>query len=229
MKTLPRLVISESALAALKWLALVLMVIDHANKFLLGSTHAEMYAAGRVCMPLFALIVGYNLARPGMLESGAYARICLRLLAFGLLAFLPFVWLNKLPWGWWPLNIFFTLLAAVVAVWGVSRGTVWSIAAAVTIVVFGGAIVEFWWPALGLVFSVYAYAKRPSAVALACFVLCLMALYFVNGNFWALMAIPTLAVMHHWRWGLPRFTWVFYVFYPAHLWIFWWLAGMQIP
>ena len=35
---LPPLVFSEAALSALKWLALVLMVVDHANKYLLDSS-----------------------------------------------------------------------------------------------------------------------------------------------------------------------------------------------
>ena len=96
------LAFSEASLSAAKWLALILMVIDHSNKYLFDGSQPWMYALGRISMPLFAFVLGYNLARPGTLASGGYRRLALRLAAFGLLATVPFIAINKLPAGWWP-------------------------------------------------------------------------------------------------------------------------------
>ncbi len=39
----------------IKWVALILMIGDHINKYLLNDTIPILYNAGRVVMPLFAL------------------------------------------------------------------------------------------------------------------------------------------------------------------------------
>ncbi len=44
------------------------------NKYLFDGSHPWMYALGRISMPLFAFVLGYNLARPGALASGSYSR-----------------------------------------------------------------------------------------------------------------------------------------------------------
>jgi len=107
----PRPEIANGTIEALKWLALVLMIGDHINKYLLNDTVAWLYDAGRLTMPLFVFVLAYNLARPGALESGAYRRTMIRLAVFGALASPAFLALGGLVNGWWPLNILFTLVA----------------------------------------------------------------------------------------------------------------------
>ncbi len=215
------LVFSEASLAAAKWLALVLMVIDHSNKYLLDGSQHWMYVLGRISMPLFAFVLGYNLARPGMLASGAYRRIAIRLAVFGLLATPAFIALNTLPAGWWPLNMMFTLLVPAVAVWLVAMHKAWATILACVVVAWGGALGEYWWPAIGLCLSVWGYQRQPSRSLIAGFLVCLTLLYFVNGNLWAVAAVPVLALLQRWQVVLPRAQWVFYVVYPAHLTLFW--------
>lgn len=221
LRPLAPLVFSEAALSGAKWLALVLMIIDHSNKYLFDGTVTWMYVLGRVSMPLFAVVVGYNLARPGMLARGGYRRLAVRLAVFGLLASGPFMAINKLSAGWWPLNMMFTLLVAVVSAWLFDMRRPAATVAACLVLVWGGALGEYWWPAIGLCLCVWAYQRAPSRALVAGFLLCLGLLWFVNGNFWALAAVPTLAALRWWPVLLPRAQWFFYAIYPLHLAFFW--------
>ena len=47
------LVLPAGSVETLKWLALVLMVLDHVNTYLLGGSVPWMFAAGRTVMPIF--------------------------------------------------------------------------------------------------------------------------------------------------------------------------------
>lgn len=212
---------NAASIDALKWLAIVLMVVDHVNKYVFKETIPSMYALGRVAMPLFMFVLGYNLARPGVLLGGVHKRLLARLLVFGAIATPPFIALNTLSWNWWPVNIMFAMAAAVLVAWLIERGDRLSVICACLIFIWGGALVEFWWPAVALCLFSWAYFRKPSPVFFVGFVVSLLFLYLVNGNFWALGALPAIAAAHSWRWPLPRLKWFFYAFYPAHLAILW--------
>ena len=107
---LPRVVVSDGTIEALKWLALLLMVADHTNKYLLHDASHTLFSGGRVAMPLFVFVLAYNLARPDSYKRGTHSRTMKRLALFGLLATPPFIALGGLLAGWWPLNILFALL-----------------------------------------------------------------------------------------------------------------------
>jgi len=72
--SLPRLVIADGTLEALKWLALVLMVLDHTNKVLFEGKIPFVFEAARIAMPLFGFVLGYNLARSGTLSTACWSR-----------------------------------------------------------------------------------------------------------------------------------------------------------
>ena len=221
------LAFSDASLSAVKWLALLLMVIDHSNKYLFDSSQAWMFALGRISMPLFAFAAGYNMARPGMLANGGYRRLVARLAFFGLLATAPFIAVNKLPLGWWPLNMMFTLLVAVGTAWLLDKGGHYATAAWL-LFAWGGAMGEYWWPAIGLCLCVWAYQRKPSRALIVGGAVCLLLLFFVNWNFWALAAVPVLyALQRWWTLKLPRAQWAFYVFYPLHLAVFWLAMSYQ--
>ena len=120
--TAPVLTLSSGTLEALKWLALILMTFDHVNKHLLHASVPELFAAGRLAMPLFGLVLGYNLARPDALADGAFKRTAVRLAVFGSIASVPFIALGGLGWGWWPFNVMATLLVATLCAWLVEVG-----------------------------------------------------------------------------------------------------------
>lgn len=68
----PSLVISNGAVESLKWLALVAMTSDHVNKIIFKSQLPLMSEFGRIAMPLFGMVLAYNLARPEALQKGIH-------------------------------------------------------------------------------------------------------------------------------------------------------------
>jgi TraX protein len=219
-------VLSSGALEALKWLALVLMTLDHVNKYLLQGLVPEMFAAGRLALPLFGFVLGYNLARPGALASGAYARTVRRLAVFGGIASAPFIALGGLGWGWWPLNIMATLLLATVCAWLIEIGGTARLAAAGALFIAGGALVEFWWPGVAACLAAWAYCRRPGWVTLALWVGALACLYVINRNLWALAAMPLIFSARSVKVDMPRVRLGFYVYYPVHLAVIYSLARL---
>lgn len=219
--TWPRPQIANGTIEALKWLALVLMIGDHINKYLLNETVAWLYDAGRLAMPLFMFVLAYNLARPGALESGAYRRTMIRLAVFGALASPAFLALGGLVNGWWPLNILFTLFVLTATLRLLEIGRLQGYLAAGLVFVLGGSLTEFCWPALAFGVAIWTYTKQSSVPALILGFVSCAALGYINGNQWALAAIPVLLIAPFIVIPCPRLRWFFYAFYPAHLTLIW--------
>ncbi len=221
---LPRFAVANGSLEALKWVALLLMVGDHVNKYLFNEDYAVLFALGRIAMPIFVFVLAYNLARPSTLERGVYSRVMGRLAVFGVLATPAFIALGGLLWGWYPLNILFTLLvlAAVLQQLDVAqRGQPRRYLVAGAIGLVGGGLVGFWWPAVAFGVAVWYYARHPSTVALVVALVACTSLVFVNGNAWALAALPLIVLASRVHVTVPRMKWVFYAFYPLHLLALW--------
>lgn len=215
--TWPRLVVSDGTVEALKWLALLLMTVDHVNKFLFNGTNDAAFAAGRIALPLFFFSLAYNLARHRALERGAYRRTITRLAVFGVLAMPAFVVLGGLQTAWRPLNIMFALLALTATIYLVDRRTVGSYAAAAVVFLAGGAAVEYWWPVLAFGLAVWWYCKQPSAMPLVLALTALACLWFINSNLWVFAAVPVIVAASLVDLRMPRLRWVFYAYYPLHL------------
>lgn len=214
--TLPALTFSDGTLEALKWLGLFLMTLDHVNKYLLHSEAVLLFDPGRVVMPIFAIVLAYNLARPDAVDRAAYPRVMQRMAIAGVLATPPFIALGGLGWGWWPLNIMFTLLVATGVLY-LSQGGKIGRVLAVGLFIIGGAFVEFWWPALAITVGAWSYFRRPSWTALLLALIGLAALFFINKNMWALAALPLFVLASRVDLPVPRLRWIFYAFYPLHL------------
>jgi len=213
--------VADGNLEALKWLALVLMTGDHINKYLFNATLPFLFQAGRVALPLFVFVLAYNLARPGAFERGVYERTMKRLAVFGILASIPFVALGGLYAGWWPLNVMFTLLVFTATAYFAEHGDKPRLAAATAVFVLGGGLVEFCWPAVAFGLAVWLCLRRPNWLAVMAAVLSCAALWFINGNFWALAALPVLFLASRMSIRFPRWKWAFYAYYPLHLIALW--------
>ncbi|CAH0356062.1 TraX family protein [Aquabacterium sp. CECT 9606] len=222
--TPPEVALTNGAIEAVKWLAVVLMTLDHVNKYLLHDAYPGLFAIGRLAMPLFAFTLAYNLARPATLEGGAYSRVLKRLATIGAVSSVPFIALGGLGWGWWPLNIMAMLFVASSIMWLWERGGKWDAAAAVAVFLAGGAFVEFWWPGVALCVAAWRYFKRPSWTALAVCVLSVASLYVINRNLWALAAFPVFFLASKVNPRVPRLRSTFYAYYPAHLAVLWALS-----
>lgn len=219
-----RVTISNGTLEALKWLGLVLMVLDHANKYLFAHAIPGAFEAGRLAMPIFGFVLAYNLARPGTLAAGVHLRVMKRLALYGLAATPFFIGLGGLVAGWWPLNIMFMLLVSAGVVGLVEQGGFARLAGAAALFLFGGAFVEFWWFALAFVVFAWWHFKTGSKAAVVACALALAALYVVNKNLWALAAVPLMLAAPLVDLKTPRLRHVFYAFYPVHLAALWLLA-----
>jgi len=212
------------ALEALKWLALLLMTGDHVNKYLFNETLPYLFEAGRVAMPLFVMVLSYNLARPTTWHNGGHWRTAWRLLGAGLLATPPFIALGGLWYGYYPLNILFTLLVITLTLAACERalaGQRWAWFVALMVFVLGGALVEFWWPAVLLGLCTTWFVRRPNPIAALGAVLSLASLTYINGNAWAMAALPIVLLARGLSLNVPRWRWLFYVYYPLHLAALW--------
>lgn len=198
-------------LTALKWLAVVLMVVDHVDWLVYGRTLGLHDTLGRLVFPIFGAIVGYNAARPGALLAGAHGRMVRRMLLVGVLATPVYVYLA----GWIPLNIMFTLALGVWVCNVLQHDTKGSGFVAVALVLVGGALVDYQWFGLAYIVAVWAaYSRRwsPWWVLAAA-----VALVVINGNLVALWALPVLFLVSRLRLQLPRHQLAFYAVYPVHL------------
>jgi hypothetical protein len=224
------LTLTDGGANSLKWLALVLMVGDHVNKYLFNATLPWFFEAGRLCAPLFVLVFAWNLARP---SNAARAHVVARrLVGVGAIASLPFIALGKLENGWYPLNILFSLacVAGVVALnqRSVTLGQAGKRSArdvafvgAFMMFLVGGGLVEFWWPLIALGVAARSYFVRPSVGAVVAVALSMLGLCLINQNAWALLALPLLVVVGQLGLNVPRARWFFYAFYPIHLTALW--------
>jgi hypothetical protein len=218
---LPRLQLADGTVEALKWLAFVLMVIDHINKYVLHDRYPVMFALGRSALPLFAFVLGYNLARPGALTSGRYARTLARLAIAGAAASVPFMELGGLLWRWWPLNVMAMLAVATGIIWLLDRNGWSGKVGAAALFVVGGSSVEFWWPGIAVCVAAWIYCRRPRCLALACWIAAVALLSVINGNHWAFAALPIIFISPSLRLPILRLRHAFYVLYPTHLVCIW--------
>ena len=209
--------VSDGTIEALKWLALVAMTLDHANKYLFDEKLPGLFELGRIAMPLFGFVLAYNLARPRSLENGAYQRTLKRLALYGAAATPFFIGLGHLADGWWPLNIMFMLAVAAATMFLAEKGGGAGIVGAIVVFLVGGAFVEFWWPALAFCLAAWWYCKTTSKTALVLWIVAASSLYIVNRNLWAMAAMPLILAAPLIDLHLPRCRQVFYNYYPAHL------------
>lgn len=205
---------------ALKWLALVLMVLDHINKYLLQASAPALFAAGRLVFPLFAFLLAAQLARPGARQAGLHARVLHRLGGAGAVASVPLIGLGGLAWGWYPLNVMATLACGtmIVALLDQARSTPRLLAGLVFL--FGGAVVEFWWPGLALFVAAW-WLHRSGPTGTALFGLALAVFAFLFATPWPMLCVPMLAAASQVDLKVPRIPHVFYVAYPLHLAVLW--------
>ena len=206
------------AVEAMKWLGLILMTADHAQKYGLIPAVSGVYEAGRVAFPLFGIVLAYNLARASIEGHAVYLRVLTRLLVCGAIASIPFIALGGLGFGWWPLNCMGTLAVAVYIMHVIeSRRPFWK-TQATSVFLLGGAMVEFWWPGIALCVGAWWYCTHPTGGALLLWLAGTAGLTLINGNGWACASFVVLAVMASLvTIEIPRASRWFYLYYPAHL------------
>ncbi len=223
--TLNGLRISNNSLTAMKLIGIAAMLIDHFNVFINPNYNQILFEIGRIAFPLFALVLGYNLAR---IPSDKTPKIMLRLLMFGILATPIYIILSGGLQHWWPLNILFTLSLATTIVYLLSlpKYNRWAVTARMTaILLFAviGGLVDYLWLGPALVIVAWRLFSGISAVESTLLQVLLLGLFgllcVMNDSLATLFALPIiyLTILSCQGIRLPRMKWFFYWFYPGHL------------
>lgn len=198
---------SNAGLLLIKLCAFGVMILDHVDWFLYGGALGVHQTIGRAVFPAFACVLGINLAR---MNLDGMVRLFLRLLGAGTLAQLPYAYLQA---SWLPLNVLFTLAAAVLSVALVRAGS--RVAGAFALLA-AGCVVDYLWFGVGAVVVVWWMASRGwtsgkllgAALIVVPINLSLWSLSVLVLGFAAALVPPGDA---------PRLKWLFYVGYPVHL------------
>ncbi|MBA4696666.1 MAG: conjugal transfer protein TraX [Legionella sp.] len=216
----PTLRIPSGSLEGLKWLGLISMTVDHANRFFLAGHSETAYCIGRLALPLFAFVFAYNLSSINLSNSGHYQRILKRLLFFGVLAIPGYMAMKQLSTPW-PFNILFVFLIALLLFVLQTQKNIFTSFLAVLVFLLGGLLVEYSWCGIFFCFAAWSYCRKPSLLtATACF-LAYWFLDYLNGNAWALLSLPIIFLAGQTDFKIKRIPHLFYYYYPAHLTFFW--------
>jgi len=211
---------TSSGRELLKWIALVLMTGDHlVTVFGLGYVPV-VTELGRIAFPLFALVMAYNLAQPGVDAGRSAKRLALWGLVASPVAYLAFG-------SVFPLNVLLTFAVAAAAIAAYERHQ-WLL---VALLAFAAPLVlDYAWPGVWLVMEAWfwfsGYGRRvrsvfglwdPMATAFPVWLwACMGLLCWYNGNAWALLALPVLLFAEV-EWPVRRSGRFFYVYYVGHL------------
>ena len=128
--------------------------------FMLGAAEPALFAVGRLALPSSAS----PSPQPGAAGRAGSRRLSAPFVAFGSRFPAPrltlfFIALGGLGWGWWPLNIMFTLFVAAAVLWLLEVRSSSAIAGAIVLFLIGGLFVEFWWPALAYILAAWLYCR----------------------------------------------------------------------
>lgn len=222
---------SPSGITLLKLIGCGLMLADHVNKYWWQWRFEWIFSLGRLAMPIFVMVMAHHLAR-----WYGDKQICLakgkrqigQLVLFGTISAIPYIGLGRtgpyLEAGYLPLNILFSLALGVAVIVCFRKGTPQSWLVGIALFAIGGAVVEYGWWLLLLMFTAVAYFRQPEKLTSIALLMALMALQVVNQNPWAVAAIVPVFLVSHYQGAipkLPRLKWAFYLFYPVHLVLIW--------
>lgn len=205
----PRERLSDAGALVVKLVALAFMVADHVDWFLHDGALGFNATLGRAVFPLFAFLLAVNLSRSSD-PVPVVRKLVPRLLIFGALAHPAYMLLQG---HLLPLNIMFTLAAAVAIVACLARG--WYVWAALALF-WLGAFVDYAWLGLAAVVGPWLVLRAGfgfvPALVLACVLLSAWC-----GSAWPFAAVPVLLLAMCIHAPAPRWKWLFYAAYPAHL------------
>lgn len=221
------LVMDSGTMEAIKWLAVLLMTLDHVNYHLLQGAYPWMYSAGRIALPLFVFTLAYHLAMPSAVgDRVALAlRVLERLLPIAVISSLPYLELNLFRIGFFPLNILFTLAAGTAMVALIDSSTKWGSPLAVVLFASLGAIVDYQWTGVGLFIACWQFFRRPRLFWGVATLILLVLLVKANQNYWALASVPLIALVFALKLPVRRIKGALYYYYPLHLYV---LAVLKI-
>lgn len=220
-----KLTLTNSALTVLKLIGISAMLLDHYNSFVKPVYSPALFELGRLALPLFVFVLGYNLAR---IPTAKMPSLMARLLFFGIISTPLYNILGAGLWHWWPLNILFTLLVATCCVYLLTLPvpkhlSVLTRLAAILLLALAASLVDYLWVGPALVVVIWRLFTAPKRLErnllYVVLVVLTVLLCVLNDSLAALLALPVILLCvplcQHVQ--LPRLKWFFYWFYPGHL------------
>jgi hypothetical protein len=213
---------TDGQLETLKWVALASMFLDHFGRHLLGyGQETWVFALGRIAFPLFALVLGCNLAREGDQPVRA-ARTARRLAIWCAVSVLPSIWARGEPMV---VNVLGTLGLGAIVCWSLASQAAlpWRVAVCVAAAVASNHV-EFGLMGVFLIPAVYmAFGGWPREGGVLAALLFVTTAWF-NGSFGGapafagtLGALAIAVLVRQLPLVVPRVGRLFYVIYPSHL------------
>ena len=214
---------------ALKWLALILMTVDHVGLIFYGffpySVYRVLRIIGRVSFPIFAYLTA-----EGFRYTRNRKKYALRFVIFAVLIQLGyFIYAKSLD-----LNIFFTLALSLLFIWLYELSAkdkrkiplffLALLLATVPSYMLGGFYgLSVSYGLFGALLPLFAYVGRSKWERLASFTLgnVLMCLALMNAplrewQWFCLLSVPVL-MLYNGKTGKYRMKYFFYLYYPLHL------------
>lgn len=233
--------------STLKWFAIAVMAVDHVGASLLEvfllNGYGNSPAAGLVSDPAFwwkvdrvlrilgrsAFPVFCFLLVEGAVHTRSMENYLKRLLWFALVSELPFdlALRNQIPW-WEHQNVFFTLVIGllVILVFQKHVGQEWKGMLALAAGTFAAELLHTDYGAAGVLVVGTMYLLRENRT-LACLLSLLLLALEARLELWSVPGFLLLLLYNGKRGKQNRYF--FYVFYPAHLLLFWLLGRYLLP
>jgi TraX protein len=213
VKISPRPLLTASQQEGLKWLALLVMTLDHANKTL-WTFQFPLYVVGRLAFPLFVFLLAYNLE---VRKVNAQTYVVPQLLV-GVIS-QPII-MTTLGYSWWVWNIMATLFLGLsfqpVRAWLHAKNLPGLLAIPLWFVL--GLFVDYGPVGVFLVPMTQWFLSRPSLASASSLLVILLAVnQFSSTSFAPLFLVPLILFVSKLELSLPRVRCLGYWFYPLHL------------
>lgn len=196
----------------IKWLAAVVMLVEHYFTYAIGHLPAEVYTVGRSVFPLFGLALGFGIAQ---LSTKDQSVIAARILVWSVVAFVAGLGVREAL----PYNVLGTLGLGLAGFVSLRQGNLWGMLLAILLSVpmeFGPAGV------ICVVAMCFAGGSYNSWLQIALVLAGIAVLAVPNGCHAAFLAIPVLIFVRSLNVELPRigrvFYWIYALQWPA-LWM----------
>ncbi len=225
--------------AQLKWFAFLLMVAEHFGTWVpvLPDTVAfGLKIAGRLVAPIFAFLV-----IEGWRHTSNRPRYLMRIYGAGLImavgTHLLGSYLTTTYPGtpWLTYNIFLSLafgvsvVGCLEAIWKTAQPLhKFGAALCLPVLVTGSALSEGSFLMLGMLLSFGLFAPNRLAQLSAFAITSAVSILLLGYPSWQLSMLAAIIplTLYSGLAGNRRFAWVFYVGYPVHLWVFWWIDAL---
>ena len=233
--------------SALKWFAVLIMLVDHIGACLLEvfvlnyygvsplagridnlyfwlSLDSVLRGIGRAAFPIFCFLLV-----EGAVHTRSPRKYLLRLASFALISEIPFdLALHNQPFYWGTQNVFFTLLAGllVIQAFQSSPGQEWRGMLALAVLGAAAELCGTDYGAIGVAVIAVMYLLRERFWAASVLSLILLVL-LARIEIFSIPAFLILALYNGKRGRQPKYF--FYVFYPVHLLILWAAGNFVLP